>query len=155
MNYHTHNTHAHLFVQTLFLFLHTISVTGHLLAAGASRVTDSTLQFSLPLATAFLLFIKLWCMDDKISWLGGWASHWCPLQISALFKAQHLYTLSLSLEAILLLYSQFQLVAFDELHKTHAGPRKLIRGFEVLRLNMASYIQVHIKDYGILMSRFW
>jgi hypothetical protein len=24
------------------------------------------------------MFNILWCMDDKISWLGGWASQWCP-----------------------------------------------------------------------------
>ena len=31
-------------------------------------------------ATAVSVFIRLWCMDDKISWLGGWASQWCTPQ---------------------------------------------------------------------------
>jgi len=46
------------------------------------------------------------------------------------------------------------IVAFDELYKTHAGLRKLIPVLEDLRQNMLSYIQVHIKDYGILMPHF-
>jgi hypothetical protein len=32
------------------------------------------MQFSLALATTVSVFIKLWCLDNKISWLGGWAS---------------------------------------------------------------------------------
>ena len=30
--------------------------------------------------TAVSMFIRLWCMDNKISWLGGWSSHWHPPQ---------------------------------------------------------------------------
>ena len=26
------------------------------------------------------MFIRLRCIDDKISWVGGWATHWCPPQ---------------------------------------------------------------------------
>ena len=60
-----------------FLCVPTISVAGRLLAAGLSRATHRLhLQFShshlLPR-----------CSDDKISWLGGWASQWSPPQTQA------------------------------------------------------------------------
>jgi len=42
--------------------------------------TDTTLQFPLAHANAVSVFIRLWFMDDKISWLGGWASQWHPPQ---------------------------------------------------------------------------
>ena len=42
--------------------------------------TDTSLQFPLALATAVSVFIILWCMDDQISQLGGWASQWRPPQ---------------------------------------------------------------------------
>jgi hypothetical protein len=70
INYQTHNTHAHaqLHVHTTqFLSVRIISVAGRLFAAGPSRDTHcliNTWQFSLALATAFSLFIRLWCSHD-------------------------------------------------------------------------------------------
>ena len=40
--------------------------------------TVSTLQFSLSLATALSLFVRLRCSHDTISWLDGWAIQWRP-----------------------------------------------------------------------------
>jgi hypothetical protein len=59
---------------TLFLCVRIISEAGCLLAAGPSHVTP------LALATAVSVFERLWYMDDKISWLSGWASQWRPPQ---------------------------------------------------------------------------
>jgi len=42
--------------------------------------TDTALQFLLALAPAVSVFMKMWCMDDKICWLGGWAIQWHPPQ---------------------------------------------------------------------------
>jgi len=44
-----------------------------------SRHADNTSQFPRALAAPFSVFIGL-CSDDKISWLGGWASQWRPPQ---------------------------------------------------------------------------
>jgi hypothetical protein len=46
-----------------------------------SRLPVTTSQFSLALANAVLVFIKLWYSDVKISLLGGWASQWRPPQL--------------------------------------------------------------------------
>ena len=42
--------------------------------------SDTTLQFPLAHVTAVSVFIGLWYMGDKISWLGGLASQWRPPQ---------------------------------------------------------------------------
>jgi hypothetical protein len=42
--------------------------------------TDNTLQFPLARATAVSMFIRLWCVHDKISWLGGVSRQWRPPQ---------------------------------------------------------------------------
>jgi len=52
--------------------------------------TDTTLQIPLTLATALSVFIRLWCMDNKISWLrGGLASG--VHHITALSEVKHEY----------------------------------------------------------------
>jgi hypothetical protein len=40
------------------------------------------LHFSFPTYTcdSVSVFIRLWCMDNKMSWLCGWASQWHPPQ---------------------------------------------------------------------------
>jgi hypothetical protein len=83
----THNAHAHaqLYVYAaLFLRIRTMSATGRSLAAAPNRVTHWH-HFSVPSYTrnSVSVFISLRCMDDKISWLGGWASQWRPPQILA------------------------------------------------------------------------
>jgi hypothetical protein len=84
MNFLTHTIHTH---------THNCMCTQHYLCAyqhclcrslaccctGIASHTDLTLH--LPLHSQLLsVFISLRCMDDKISWLGGWGSQWRPSQ---------------------------------------------------------------------------
>jgi hypothetical protein len=50
-----------------------------------SRHTDYILQFSLALANAVSVFVRLWFSDVKISPLGVWARHWHPPQIFTVY----------------------------------------------------------------------
>jgi len=79
---YTHNTHPHaqLYVHaTLLLRVRTMSAAGCLLHW--NRVTH-WLHFSVLTYTrdSVSVFIRLWCMDGKISWSRGWASQWRPPQ---------------------------------------------------------------------------
>jgi hypothetical protein len=61
----THNTHPHA--------RNTTSAAGRLLAAALSPLCSC--HFTRNFVS---MIIRLRCMDDKISWLGGWAGQWRP-----------------------------------------------------------------------------
>jgi len=79
MNYLTHTVHMH---------THKCTCTQHYFSAYVQCLKPATclllhrnrvthwLQFSVPTYTCncVSMFISLWCMDNKISWLRGWAS---------------------------------------------------------------------------------
>ena len=85
INYQTH-THTH-----TQLCAHNTLLLPYVLYILCNRPRDRrwsvlrlglyTLQFSFALAAAVSVFVSLWCLDVKISWLGGWASQWRPLQV--------------------------------------------------------------------------
>jgi len=79
---------------TLFLGVRTVQClqpSACLLLHRIASHTDTTFQFPSHIDTTFQfpshtrnsasVFIRLWHMDDKISWLGGWASQWRPPQM--------------------------------------------------------------------------
>ena len=79
----THNTHAHaqLYVHaTLLLRVSTLSIPAACLLLHRNRITH-WLTLQLPLNSQLLsMFIRLRCMDDKLSWLRGWSSARCSPQ---------------------------------------------------------------------------
>jgi hypothetical protein len=79
----TQNAHAQLYVHaTLFLRVRTMSAAGRLLADALKSLHKLTLLCSCHFTrNSFSMFIRLRCMGDKISWLGGWASQWRPPHI--------------------------------------------------------------------------
>jgi hypothetical protein len=85
MNYLTHT--IHMYVHSCMCMQHYFSAYVQCLQLTAclllhrNRVTH-WLHFSVPTYTcnSVSVFIRLWCMDNKISWLCGWASQWCPPQ---------------------------------------------------------------------------
>jgi len=85
MNYLTHTVHMHM--HNCMCTQHYFSAYVQCLQPAAclllhrNRVTH-WLHFSVPIYTcnSVSVFIRLWCMDNKISWLRGWASQWCPPQ---------------------------------------------------------------------------
>jgi hypothetical protein len=77
------HTHAQLYVHaTLLLRVRAMSAAGHLLSGAPKSHHTLWLHFSVRTYTrdSFSVLIRLRCMDDKISWLGGWASQWRPPQ---------------------------------------------------------------------------
>jgi hypothetical protein len=76
--YQTH-THSYLCTQhSIPLHVYSLCSRPHACCLSVSHLTVYTLQFSLALLTALSVFKSL---DIKISWLGGWASQWCPPHI--------------------------------------------------------------------------
>ena len=63
---------------TIPLRTHNLCTRTRACCLSASRLTIFTLQLPLKLASAVSVFIRLWCSEVTISWLGGWASHWRP-----------------------------------------------------------------------------
>jgi len=105
---HAHNTHAHTHMHTYnCMWRNTISpgtynLWGRPLSCCCIEIasnTDTTFSFPLALATAVSVFIRLWCMDHKISWLGEWASQWCPPQ--GLSEHKHYYNAATTVRLIL------------------------------------------------------
>ena len=66
--------------QHYFWYVQSLKPSACLLLDRLASHSDTTLQFPPALATAVSVFIGLWCMDDKISCLGGWSSQWRPPQ---------------------------------------------------------------------------
>ena len=72
MNFQTHNTHTHTHTHThtLFLRVSTMSAAGRFLAAALKWRHPLTLLYRRHFThNSVSVFVKLRCMDDKISWL--------------------------------------------------------------------------------------
>jgi len=83
-----HNTHAHvqLYVHaSLLLRVRTMFAAGRLFAAAPKSRHTLILPCSCHFTrNSVSVFIRLRCLNDKISWLGGWASQWRPPQLHCL-----------------------------------------------------------------------
>jgi hypothetical protein len=77
-----HTQHTQLYVHaTLFLRVRTLSAAGRLPVLHRIASHTLTLLCSCHFTrNSVSVFIRMRCMDDKISWLGGWTSQWRPPQ---------------------------------------------------------------------------
>ena len=80
MNYQTHTQYTRTIVWRATLFRHVYNVCSQLLAYCCAKLPHTL----TPLCSfhfthnSISVSIRLQCMDNKISWHGGWASQWHP-----------------------------------------------------------------------------
>jgi len=88
MNYLTPTIHTHIACARNTISPRTYTVCSRPLACCCteSRHTVALLCSCHFTRNCCLSFIRLRCMNDKISWLGRWASQWPPPQIFGIFE---------------------------------------------------------------------